>query len=363
MNNNIEESVKNYYGKVLKTNRDLKTSACSIDLKASKKLKDLINSIHPEVNEKFYGCGLIIPEAIEGSHILDLGSGSGRDSFILASLAGKKGRVVGVDMTKEQIEIAQKHKKYHEELFDLEDKNLKFVHGKIENILDTSLQLNSFDLIVSNCVINLVPNKEKVLKDTYKLLKVGGEFYFSDIYSDRRIPEHLTNNELLYGECLSGALYWNDFSNLAKNAGFKDPRVVSVKPVDIMNKEVRNLVDPIKFYSITYRLFKIQDLEPDCEDYGQAVCYKGNLDGSPHSIKLDQEHTFPKGKFKEVCGNTYLMLNQSRMRKYFEFAVSWDTHHGIFQNCNSKTIVHELSYDNEPQKSGPEEKDPSISCC
>ena len=363
MSNNIEDSVKNYYGKVLKTNRDLKTSACSIDLTTSKKIKSLINSIHPEVNEKFYGCGLIIPEAIEGSHILDLGSGSGRDSFILASLAGKKGRVVGIDMTKEQIEVAQKHKKYHEELFGLEDKNLKFVHGKIENILDASLQLNSFDLIVSNCVINLVPNKEKVLQDAFKLLKVGGEFYFSDIYSDRRVPEHLINNELLYGECLSGALYWNDFSNLAKSSGFKDPRIVSVKPITISNKEVKKLVDPIKFYSITYRLFKIQDLEADCEDYGQAVCYKGNLEESPHSIDLDQGHTFPKGKFKEVCGNTYLMLNQSRMRKYFEFAGSWDTHHGTFPNCNPKPMINKLFTDNDSQGNGLEESESSIPCC
>lgn len=363
MSNNIEESVKNYYGKVLKTNRDLKTSACSVDLKTSKKLKNLINSIHPEVNEKFYGCGLIIPEAIEGTHILDLGSGSGRDSFVLAALAGKTGRVVGIDMTKEQVEIAQKHKKYHEELFGLEDKNLEFVHEKIENILNASLRLNSFDLIVSNCVINLIPNKEKVLKDAFKLLKVGGEFYFSDIYSDRRIPEHLTNNELLYGECLSGALYWNDFSNLAKNAGFKDPRIVSIKPITIMNKKVKTLVDPIKFYSITYRLFKIQDLEPYSEDYGQAVCYKGNLDESPHSISLDQEHTFPKGKFKEVCGNTYLMLNQSRMRKYFEFAGSWDTHHGTFENCNPKAIIHEFSNDQDSHENTYEEKESTTSCC
>ncbi len=363
MSDNIEKSVKNYYGKVLKTNRDLKTSACSLDLKASKKLKNLINSIHPEVNEKFYGCGLIIPEAIEGTHILDLGSGSGRDSFILASLAGKTGRVVGVDMTIEQIEVAQRHKKYHEDLFGLEDKNLTFIHGKIENVLNASLKPNSFDLIVSNCVINLVPNKKNVLQDAFKLLKVGGEFYFSDIYSDRRIPEHLTSNELLYGECLSGALYWNDFSNLAKGAGFKDPRVVSIKPITITNKEVKKLIDPIKFYSITYRLFKIKDLEPDGEDYGQAVCYKGNLDESPHSISLDQGHTFPTGKFKEVCGNTYLMLNQSRMRKYFEFAGSWDTHHGAFQNCSPNKMIHELSKDQDSHNNNLEEKESSMSCC
>ena len=98
---------------------------------------------------------------------------------------------------------------------------------------------------MSNCVINLVPNKEKVLQDAFKLLKTGGEFYFSDIYADRRIPEHLSQNELLYGECLSGALYWNDFTTMAKSAGFMDPRVVSCKPLSITNKEVEGLVEPI----------------------------------------------------------------------------------------------------------------------
>ena len=192
MDKRIEENVKNYYGKVLKTNNDLKTTACSIDTKPSKKFNDLINSIHPEVNKKFYGCGLIIPEAVEGAHVLDLGSGSGRDSFVLCSLAGEKGRVVGVDMTQEQVEVAQKYKRYHEELFGLRDENLQFLHGKIEDVLENGLKPNSFDLIVSNCVINLVPNKEKVLQDAFKLLKTGGEFYFSDIYADRRIPEHLS---------------------------------------------------------------------------------------------------------------------------------------------------------------------------
>ena len=79
----------------------------------------------PEVNKKFYGCGLIIPEAVEGAHVLDLGSGSGRDSFVWLSLAGEKGRVVGVDMTQEQVEVAYKNtKEYHEELFGLRDENL-----------------------------------------------------------------------------------------------------------------------------------------------------------------------------------------------------------------------------------------------
>ena len=335
MGHETEENVKNYYGKVLKTNKDLKTNACSFDNLMPKSIQEILKLIHPEVKEKFYGCGLIVPESIEGAHILDLGSGSGRDSFVLSALVGEKGKVVGIDMTEEQIEVAKKHKKYHEDLFGLKDKNLDFTLGKIEKLSELGLNQKSFDLIVSNCVINLIPDKERVLKDAYSLLKTGGEFYFSDIYADRRIPEHLLENPILHGECLSGALYWNDFSNLAKKVGFKDPRVLTSRPIKINNTELENLTDPIQFYSITYRLFKIPDLEPDSEDYGHAVCYRGTLEDSSHSLALDNSHFFPRGKFKEVCGNTYLMLNQSRLRKHFDFAGSWDTHHGLFEGCSS----------------------------
>ena len=116
-----------------------------------KKIKSLINSIHPEVNEKFYGCGLIIPEAIEGSHILDLGSGSGRDSFILASLAGKTGRVVGIDMTKEQIEVANRLIReigFTSELIDAESPVGNLSGGERQGVAIARAIYNEAELIV-----------------------------------------------------------------------------------------------------------------------------------------------------------------------------------------------------------------------
>ncbi len=101
--------VKEYYGKVLSSKQDLKTTACCVPQTPSLKIKDLLSKIHPEVTSKFYGCGLPIPEALEGKTILDLGCGTGRDCFILAALAGPTGKVVGVDMTEEQLEVARKH--------------------------------------------------------------------------------------------------------------------------------------------------------------------------------------------------------------------------------------------------------------
>ena len=179
--------------------------------------------------------------------------------------------------------------------------------------------------------------KQKVLDDAYKLLKPGGEMYFSDVYCDRRIPESLRADQVLWGECLSGALYWNDFLNHAKTAGFVDPRAVEDKPITIENKELENKVGDIKFYSVTYRLFKIDKLESDCEDYGQAVKYKGTISESPSGFNLDDHHYFPKGKMMSVCGNTYMMLKDTRYKNDFEFFGDFTTHYGIFEGCGQNS--------------------------
>jgi len=176
-------------------------------------------------------------------------------------------------------------------------------------------------------------DKKKVLRDAYQLLKPGGEMYFSDVYSDRRIPEDLQKDPVLYGECLSGALYWNDFLNYSKNSGYTDPRVIESHPITIENSELQEKLGNIKFYSVTYRLFKIDGLEKDCEDYGQSVRYKGSIKGKSNAFDLDEHHHFPTGKMITVCGNSYKMLSDTRFAEHFEFFGTWDTHYGIFEGC------------------------------
>ncbi len=144
---------------------------------------------------------------------------------------------------------------------------------------------------------------------------------------------HLQNNRVLWGECLSGALYWNDFLNFAKQAGFTDPRVIEDKPVTVDNEELEDLVGNLEFYSVTYRLWKIDGLETDCEDYGQAVAYKGGIPEDEIAFELDNHHYFEKGKIESVCGNTYNMLRKTRFSKYFDFYGSFDTHYGIYKGC------------------------------
>ena len=286
-----------------------------------------------EVQAKYYGCGLTLPSAVHGLRVLDLGSGSGRDCYIAAKLVGETGSVIGVDMTDEQLAVANNHIEYHREKFGYKESNVEFIKGNIEELDALGFENESFDIIISNCVINLATDKQKVLNDAFALLKPGGEMYFSDVYSDRRVPKTLQDNRVLWGECLSGALYWNDFLNTAKNAGFTDPRATDNKPVTVENEELEILLGDIKFYSVTYRLMKIDGLESDCEDYGQAVNYKGGIPEEENAFLLDDHHYFPKGKVMSVCGNTYKMLYDTRFKEYFDFYGTWDAHYGIFEGC------------------------------
>ncbi|MEP5943492.1 MAG: methyltransferase domain-containing protein, partial [Balneola sp.] len=195
------------------------------------------------------------------------------------------------------------------------------------------IEKESLDLIISNCVINLATDKKAVLQGAYDLLKEGGEIYFSDVYSDRRIPQDLIDDPVLYGECLSGALYWNDFLTISKDVGFLDPRTVSSNRITIEDEELMEKVGNINFYSVTYRLMKLPKLESDCEDYGQAVRYKGTIDHNKDAFELDDHHLFEAGRIKTVCGNTYMMLHDTRFKEHFNFWGDFSTHYGIFEGC------------------------------
>lgn len=349
----MREDVQTYYGETLQKTEDLQTNACCTAAAPPQHIRDVMAKIHPQVSERYYGCGLIAPEALVGMHVLDLGCGSGQDAYILSALVGEKGSVTGVDMTPQQLAVAQQHRDYHAEVFGYKKSNVTFIEGQLEHLDQLGLEPESFDLIVSNCVINLCEDKEAVLKQAHNLLKPGGELYFSDVYADRRMPEHLRRDPVLFGECLSGAFYWNDFHHSAKLCGFADPRLVEDQRIDIENAALEAKVGGIRFFSATYRLFKIAGLEPACEDYGQAVIYKGTEADSPDFFALDKHHLMEQGKVFPVCGNTYRMLNESRLAKHFDFIGGWDKHFGIFEGCGS-----ELPYDEIVS-----EFNSSASCC
>jgi arsenite methyltransferase len=339
--------VKDYYGNQLKGTADLRTSACCDASQMPDWLKPLLARIHPEVMARYYGCGLVCPAQLEGLKVLDLGCGSGRDVFALAQLAGETGQVIGVDMTEEQLAVAESHREYHRQAFGFARDNVEFRLGYIERLDELGLEDASFDVVVSNCVVNLSPDKDAVLRQVHRLLKPGGELYFSDVYADRRVPSELRNDPVLYGECLGGALYWNDFQTLARRCGFDDPRLVEDRPIDITDPALAARVGNIRFYSATYRLFKLNGLEPECEDYGQAVIYRGGIAGQEHRFMLDKHHAIEAGRVFPVCGNTWRMLRDTRFAPHFDFIGDFSRHYGIFAGCGGG-----LPFDQDPAGDG-----------
>lgn len=327
----MHDIVQDYYGRQLQHSGDLKTSACCDISQVPAWLKPLLSRIHPEVLSRYYGCGLVCPPLLEGCRVLDLGCGSGRDVYALAQLVGPSGEVVGVDMTDEQLAVAGKHQAFHSDAFGYA--NVRFLQGYIERLDELDLEPGSFDVIVSNCVVNLSPDKDAVLHGVHRLLKEGGEFYFSDVYADRRVPAAVRNDPVLYGECLGGALYWNDFLRLAHRQGFTDPRLLTDRPLLITDPELAPRVGNLRFFSATYRLFKLNGLESSCEDYGQALIYRGSIPDHPERLVLDKHHDIETGRVFPVCGNTWRMLHDTRFAEHFDFIGDFSRHYGLFAGC------------------------------
>jgi SAM-dependent methyltransferase len=329
----VHEAVQHYYGTVLRSTRDLKTKVCCTPSDLPAHLRSSLALIHPEVADRYYGCGLVVPHLLEGRRVLDLGCGAGRDCYLLAHLVGEQGSVVGVDMTPEQLEVARRHLDYHMERFGYRRPNASFLEGYIERLDALDLDPGDFDVIVSNCVLNLAPDKGAVLRQAHRLLRPGGEMYFADVYADRRVPAGLASDPVLWGECLGGALYWNDFLALARSCGFGDPRLVADRPLELGEGEPAARVGNVRFFSATYRLFRLDGLEPACEDYGQAVVYRGTVPHVPDALLLDKHHSFERGRVTPVCGNTYRMLRDTRFAPHFDFVGTGDTHFGAFAGC------------------------------
>lgn len=327
---NIENS-RHYYGEVLTGSADLRTDACCTTEVPAPAARTALANVHEEVRARYYGCGLVAPDAMEGLAVLDLGSGSGQDAYLLAQMVGATGSVTGVDATPEQLAVARRHLDWHAERFGYA--NVRFLEGDIERLDTLALPDAGFDVIVSNCVINLVADKAAVFRAAHRLLRPGGELYFSDVYADRRIAPALLADPVLHGECLAGALYWGDFLALAETAGFGDPRLVADRPLGIGDASVAEKVAGHRFFSATYRLFKLDGLEPRCEDYGQAVRYSGTITGAERAFTLDKHHRIEAGRMFPVCGNTWRTLADTRFAPFFEFFGDFSRYYGVFAGC------------------------------
>ncbi|XP_030632078.1 arsenite methyltransferase [Chanos chanos] len=307
----VHENVKSYYGSRLQTSSDLQTNAtCSKPARPlPKSAAEALKHVHPEVCSRYFGCGLVIPEKLEGCKILDLGSGSGRDCYVLSKLVGKDGRVTGLDMTEEMILISQKYVQYHQEKFGYEEPNMEFVQGYMERLRDAGIESNSLDVIVSNCVICLCPDKRAVLKEAYQALKEGGEFYFSDMYASKVVPESFKEDQVLWGEGMAGALYWQDLISLTKEIGFSTPCLVSSSRIVVHNPDLQKKTGDVQYASGTYRFFKIPR---DLVKTRAVVTYRGTVLDCAEQLEFDASHVFKTGAPVEVDAEMAAILQLSR---------------------------------------------------
>lgn len=218
--NSIKQIVKEHYSEIAINNKSGCCTSCGCgDVNANEQIAESIGYSHDEIklaSDANLGLGCGNPTGMgnirEGEVVLDLGSGAGFDCFLAARKVGEHGRVIGVDMSEEMIERAKINaNKYGY-------KNVDFRLGDIENL---PIENNSVDVVISNCVINLAPNKQKVFKEAYRVLRKGGKMYISDIVLLKGLSEEQKNDENLIAGCVGGALLKDDYLDIIRKTGFE----------------------------------------------------------------------------------------------------------------------------------------------
>ncbi len=331
MSENIHKQVQKYYGEILESSQDLRTNACCCSAAPPRYVQEVLPLIEEEIISRFYGCGSPIPMGLEGCTVLDLGCGTGRDVYILSKLVGERGHVHGVDMTSSQIEIAKKYQEIQAEKYGYRKPNTSFHLGYIEDLKSLGIQDNSLDLVTSNCVINLSPFKEEVFREVFRVLKEGGEIFFSDVFADRRVPEEIRNDSVMRGECMGGAMYLEDFRRLMVRCGFPVQYVLEKTPIEPHDFEIARLVGDIQFYSCTIRAFKCKDLEDREENYGESATYLGTMPENKRYMDFHETCRFLRNKPLGISGNLATILRSSRFSEYFRVDGSREAHYGLFQ--------------------------------
>ena len=315
--NDIRAMVREYYGSTLGGSEDLRTNACTCATTAPPKyVLDVLGDIDSEIIAQFYGCGSPLPPALEGATVLDLGCGTGRDVFIAAKLVGPSGKVIGVDMTPSQLDFARKHEAAQIERLGLPESNVEFIQSYIEDM--PAIPDESVDVVISNCVVNLSPFKEQLFAEVFRVLKPGGELYFSDIFSDRRVPEGFYDDPILRGECLAGAMYTEDFLRILRGLGCAVCYDVAHEPVEVGDFQIATKLGSIEFASRTMRAIKFDAFEDAEEDYQQTATYLGTMTENKRYFDLDAQARFIVGRPLAVSGNMAAFLENSRYARHFK---------------------------------------------
>lgn len=288
---------------------------------------DYLENLPQEIIEKDYGCGDPTRYVSEGETVVDLGSGAGKNCYILAQKVGRNGRVIGVDFNQEMLALSRK---YLDQMAEkLGYRNVQFVKGKIQD-LALNLELaqawldqhpitvvdqvtafeaecdrlrqeqpqipsDSVDVVISNCVLNLVrpQDKQPLFQEIYRVLKRGGRAVISDIVCDEAPTPAILNDPDLWSGCIAGAFREDEFLQMFEQAGFYGIEILA------RQQEPWQVIDGIEFRSLTIRAFKGK--EGPCWEQKQAVVYKGPW----KAVQDDDGHTLYRGQRMAVCEKTF----------------------------------------------------------
>lgn len=234
----LKNEVREKYGRIAK-----ESSSCSCGCKQEEKDYSVVaddysnlKGYNPDADLKL-GCGIPTEYAMikQGDTVVDLGSGAGNDCFVARAITGDQGRVIGIDFTDEMIAKAERNASV------LGYNNVQFIKGEIEDI---PLDDETADVVVSNCVMNLVPDKNKAFSETYRILKKGGHFSISDIVTNGELPEGLRESAAMYAGCVAGAIDLDDYLNIVKNAGFNQVSVQRQKSANVSESVMLEFITP-----------------------------------------------------------------------------------------------------------------------
>jgi len=225
----VRDFVKKRYGQIAKTGDNFDSSpccgSCAADAASARAAMGMGYSEEdlrevPVTANMGLGCGnpIALASLKEGEIVLDLGSGGGIDVFLAAKRVGASGKAIGVDMTEEMVQKA----KATADKYDY--RNVEFRLGEIENL---PVEDNSVDVIISNCVINLSTDKQRVFREAYRVLKPGGRIMVSDIVTEEKLPENVRKNLEAWADCIAGALEKQEYIDVIRRAGFEDVKIVS----------------------------------------------------------------------------------------------------------------------------------------
>ena len=296
--------------------------------------------IPEEIIEKDYGCGDPSKHVCAGETVVDLGSGGGKSCYIAAQIVGREGRVIGIDMNDDMLGLARKHQALIAEKLGYD--NVEFRKGRIQDLrlnrdrVDSWLQSNpvtdeaslrdleefssqqkksepliadgSVDVVMSNCVLNLVDDgeKEELFREIHRVLRRGGRAAISDIVADEPVPAHMKADPELWSGCVSGAMQEDEFLRAFERAGFYGIEITK------RDEAPWRTVEGIEFRSVTVVAYKGK--EGECWDYNEALIYRGPFS----KVTDDDGHTFVRGQRAAVCRKTFEIFSREPYEECFE---------------------------------------------